>query len=73
MSALDGEGPRRASSPNYPPVGSQRPAILVPTALEVLEPSPGTLLRRRVFGHASLLIGGGVLVVIVAMALLRFL
>lgn len=37
---------------------------------EVLEPSPGQLLRRRIFGHAGLLIGATVLVVIFAMALL---
>ncbi|MFQ5567687.1 MAG: ABC transporter permease, partial [Paracoccaceae bacterium] len=34
------------------------------------EPSPSALLRRRVFGHASVMIGGGVLVFIVLMALL---
>lgn len=37
--------------------------------LPVLEPSPSALLRRRVFGHAGLLIGSAVLVVIVVMAL----
>ncbi|MFQ5564803.1 MAG: ABC transporter permease [Paracoccaceae bacterium] len=36
----------------------------------VLEPSPGALLRRRVFGHAGLMIGAFVLVTIVLMALL---
>ena len=40
---------------------------LVP--LPVLEPSPVALLRRRIFGHAGLLIGSAVLVVIVVMAL----
>ena len=40
---------------------------LVP--LPVLEPSPAALLRRRIFGHAGLLIGSAVLVVIVVMAL----
>lgn len=37
--------------------------------LPVLEPSPVALLRRRIFGHAGLLIGSAVLVVIVVMAL----
>ena len=36
--------------------------------LPVLEPSPVALLRRRIFGHAGLLIGSAVLVVIVVMA-----
>ena len=35
----------------------------------VLEPSPAALLRRRIFGHAGLLIGSTVLVAIVVMAL----
>lgn len=39
-------------------------------ALPALEPSPAALLRRRVFGHAGLLIGSSVLVAIIAMALL---
>ena len=37
--------------------------------LPALEPSPVALLRRRVFGHAGLLIGSAVLVVILVMAL----
>lgn len=37
-------------------------------ALPVLEPSPTALLRRRVFGHAGLLIGTSVLAAIVVMA-----
>ena len=37
-------------------------------ALPVLEPSPAALLRRRVFGHAGLLIGTSVLAAIVVMA-----
>jgi peptide/nickel transport system permease protein len=36
---------------------------------ELLAPSPGALLRRRVFGHAGLLIGAGVLAAVVFMAL----
>ena len=39
-------------------------------AVQVMEPSPGALLRRRIFGHAGLMIGVSVLVVIVLMALL---
>ncbi len=36
----------------------------------VIEPSPGALLRRRIFGHAGLVIGAFVLISIVLMALL---
>lgn len=39
-------------------------------SLPALEPSPAALLRRRVFGHAGLLIGSAVLIAIIAMALL---
>ena len=39
-------------------------------SLPVVDPSPAALLRRRIFGHAGLLIGATVLVVIVLMALL---
>ena len=38
-------------------------------SLPILEPSPTTLLRRRIFGHAGLLIGSAVLITIVLMAL----
>lgn len=41
----------------------------IPTAEEILEPTPGAMLRRRVFGHAGLVIGSIVLVTIVLMAL----
>ncbi|MCH6586768.1 MAG: ABC transporter permease [Proteobacteria bacterium] len=37
---------------------------------QIVEPSPRALLRRRIFGHASIMVGGGVLVIIVLMALL---
>ena len=37
---------------------------------EILEPTPSEILRRRVFGHWGLLIGGGILAIIVLMALL---
>jgi peptide/nickel transport system permease protein len=36
---------------------------------ELVAPSPGALLRRRVFGHAGLLIGAGVLAAVAFMAL----
>jgi peptide/nickel transport system permease protein len=41
-----------------------------PTAAEILAPSPGALLRRRIFRHRGLLIGGSILLAIVLMALL---
>lgn len=40
----------------------------VQTAEEVLEPSPGMLLRKRIFGHAGFMIGFTVLAVIVLVA-----
>ena len=42
----------------------------IPTAAEILAPTPGTLLRRRIFRHWGLLIGGTILAIIVLMALL---
>jgi peptide/nickel transport system permease protein len=42
----------------------------LPAVAAVLEPSPGELLRRRIFGHAGLMIGVFVLAVIILMALL---
>ncbi len=45
-------------------------AATLPTTGQILEPSAGTLLRRRVFGHAGITIGGTVLVLIIAIALL---
>jgi len=39
-------------------------------AAEILAPSPGALLRRRVFRHWGLMIGGAILIVIALMALL---
>jgi peptide/nickel transport system permease protein len=41
-------------------------AVVAPE--ELLAPSPGALLRRRVFGHTGLLIGAAVLAVVVFMA-----
>ncbi|HSR09807.1 MAG TPA: ABC transporter permease, partial [Thermodesulfobacteriota bacterium] len=37
---------------------------------EILGPSPGQLLRRRIFAHKGLMIGGGILVFIILLALL---
>jgi peptide/nickel transport system permease protein len=45
-------------------------AATLPTAGQILEPSAGALLRRRIFGHAGVTIGGAVLILIIAMALL---
>jgi len=45
-----------------------RPGL--PTAAEILAPSPGVLLRRRIFRHWGLLAGGLILGVVLAMALL---
>ncbi len=42
----------------------------VPTAAEILAPTPGALMRRRVFGHVGLMLGGVILITIVLMALL---
>ena len=39
-------------------------------AADLVEPTPGQMLRRRIFGHAGLMIGATVLVIIVLMALL---
>jgi peptide/nickel transport system permease protein len=46
------------------------PRAAIPTAAEILAPTPGALLRRRVFRHWGLLIGGAILLAIVLMALL---
>src|SRR5262245_547918 len=42
----------------------------IPTATEILAPSPGAIMRRRIFSHFGLMLGGGVLLIIVLMALL---
>ena len=42
----------------------------IPPVEEILGPSPGQLLRRRVFGHKGLMIGGIVLAAIILFALL---
>lgn len=41
----------------------------VQTAEEILAPSPGAMMRRRVFGHFGLMIGAFVLLAIIGMAL----
>jgi peptide/nickel transport system permease protein len=40
------------------------------TAEEILAPSPGARLRKRIFGHFGLMLGGTVLLLIILMALL---
>ncbi len=42
----------------------------LPAIEEILGPSPGQLLRRRIFGHKGLMIGGVVLATIILLALL---
>ncbi len=42
----------------------------IPTAADILAPTPGALMRRRVFGHYGLMLGGFILLSIVVMALL---
>ncbi len=41
-----------------------------PTAEVILAPTPGQILRRRIFGHRGIVIGGGIFLVIVLLALL---
>jgi peptide/nickel transport system permease protein len=41
----------------------------IPTAEEILAPSPTQVMRRKLLGHAGITIGGGVLLVMVFMAL----
>ena len=41
-----------------------------PTAEVILAPTPGQILRRKIFGHRGIVIGGGIFFTIVAMALL---
>lgn len=42
----------------------------LPTVGQILEPSPGAILRRRIFSHYGITIGGAVLLLIIATALL---
>jgi peptide/nickel transport system permease protein len=55
-----------------PPNGSSTAGSVAapPVAEQIFEPSPAAKLRRRVFGHAGVTIGAGVLIVIIAVALL---
>src|SRR5215813_6149460 len=46
------------------------PRADLPTLPEILAPSPAALLRRRIFRHWGLLVGGSILTAILAMALL---
>ena len=50
--------------------GTTLTTSILPTAAEILAPSPGTLLRRRIFRHWGLLASALILAVILAMALL---
>ncbi len=47
-------------------VRTELPVVAVP---DILEPSPGLLMRRRIFGHAGFMIGAVVLAVIFFMAI----
>jgi peptide/nickel transport system permease protein len=40
----------------------------IPTTEEIVEPTPGALLRRRIFGHAGLIIGGAILTTMLLIA-----
>ena len=40
----------------------------IQTAEEIMAPTPGAMIRRRVFGHVGLMIGSFILVTIIAMA-----
>jgi peptide/nickel transport system permease protein len=42
----------------------------IPTADEIMAPSPGARMRKRIFGHFGLMLGGAILLVIILMALL---
>jgi peptide/nickel transport system permease protein len=42
----------------------------VPTAEEITGPTPGQILRRKIFGHRGLIFGGGILILILAVSLL---
>ena len=50
--------------------GAAAAAGKVATVAQILEPSRGALLRRRILGHTGLTIGGGVLIFIIAIAVL---
>ena len=52
------------------PSAAATPAGSLPTPGTILGPSPGTQLRRRIFGHYGVVIGGGILGFIVLVAFL---
>jgi peptide/nickel transport system permease protein len=56
--------------PNIPGAAAIQTADSLPIAEKILEPSPAAQLRRRVFGHAGITIGAGVLLFIIVVALL---
>ena len=56
--------------PNGPAAAGTGTAGVLPTVEQILEPSPGALMRRRIFGHAGITIGATVLIVIFVVALL---
>jgi peptide/nickel transport system permease protein len=56
--------------PNGPGAASTGTAGTLPSVEQIIEPSPGVLLRRRIFGHAGITIGATVLLIIVFVALL---
>jgi hypothetical protein len=51
---------------------AERTALLksMPSAEEIVGPTPGQILRRKIFGHRGLMIGGGFLLGIFLIALL---
>ena len=56
--------------PNGPSATGTGTMPSLPVAGQILEPSPTAQLRRRVFGHAGITIGAGVLIFIIVVALL---
>ncbi len=52
------------------PHGTDAASDSLLSVAQIVEPSPAALLRRRIFGHAGLIIGAGTLGVMIAVALL---
>jgi peptide/nickel transport system permease protein len=44
--------------------------VAIPSAQEILEPTPGQVLRRRMFGHYGFLLGAAIISIIILIALL---
>ena len=44
------------------------PTQVIPTADEIVGPTPAQQMRRRIFGHRGLMIGSFILLAIIAMA-----